>query len=124
MRCSLTCGPLLRRWVCSASNAASARLPPKSSHFAGTRTNLFSSGDRIPFIDPIRAEIIRDVEHLHVGESEGAQGVVGGLDIGTMTPWATAAIQNDELVSRQGFYSLSEELQSCVARRRADVFGA
>src|ERR1035437_3184901 len=61
---------------------------------------LFSPGDRITLIHPVRAEIVGDVQHLDVGKSQRAQGIVGGLHVGTMAPRATAAVENDQLRSR------------------------
>jgi len=61
--------------------------------------SLLSLGNWIALIHPICAEIVSDVEHLDVGEAHGAQRVVGRLDVRTMAPGATTAIDHDELLS-------------------------
>ena len=60
---------------------------------------LLSLGNWIAPIHPICTEIVRDIEHLYVGEAHGAQRVVGRLDVRTMAPGATTAIDHDELLS-------------------------
>src|SRR5450631_3847918 len=77
--------------------------------------------DRVALVHPTRAEIVGDVEHLHVGESHGVQSIVGGFHIRTMAPGAAAAIQNDELGSRQRFHALAELLQSGLTRGGTDI---
>src|ERR1035438_3635717 len=84
--------------------------------------NSVSLGHRVPLVYPVRAEIVGDVEHLHVGESHGVQSVVGGFHVGTMAPGAAAAIQNDELGSRQRFHALAELLQSGLTPCGTDIF--
>jgi hypothetical protein len=49
------------------------------------------------------------------------QGVVCGLDVGTMTPRATSTIDKDELVSRQRLDALAQLLHSGVTGGGADV---
>src|SRR5450755_355073 len=83
---------------------------------------LFSLRDGIAFVDPVCAEIVGNVEHLHVGEAHGLQCIVGGLHVGTMAPGAAAAIQNDKLSARQGLYALAELLYAALGRRWANVF--
>src|SRR5450631_1189117 len=83
---------------------------------------LFSLRDGIAFVDPVCAEIVGNVEHLHVGEAHGLQGVICGLHVGAMAPGAAPAIQNDELSARQGLYALAELMYAALGRRGANVF--
>src|SRR5438477_1445595 len=84
--------------------------------------SLVSLANRIALVDPIRPKIVRNKEDFHVGEAHGAQRIVGGLDIGAVAPRATPAIQNDELVLRQGFHPLPQGLQTCLTGGWANVF--
>lgn len=61
--------------------------------------SLLSLGNWIALIHPICAEIVSDVKHLDVGEAHRAQRIVGRLDVRTMAPGATTAIDHDELLS-------------------------
>lgn len=83
-----------------------------------------SLGGGIALVHPVRAEVVGDVEHLDVGETHRAQGIVGRLDVRAMTPRATAAINNDELVSRQRLGTLAQRLQAAFAGGRPDVFSS
>jgi hypothetical protein len=49
--------------------------------------------------------------------------VVGRLDGRTMAPWATSAIDNDELASGQSLHTFTQLLYTDLARSRADVLG-
>src|SRR3974390_3826745 len=77
---------------------------------------LFSLGDRVALIDPVRAKIVGNIKDFCVRESHGMQGVVGRLHVGTVRPGTAAAIEDDELGSREGLDSLAALLQSRLAR--------
>ena len=61
--------------------------------------SLLSLGNCIALIYPIGAEIVSHVKHLDVGEAHRAQRIVGRLDVRTMAPGATTAIDHDELLA-------------------------
>jgi hypothetical protein len=48
----------------------------------------------IAFVHPIVAEVVGDVENLHIDEAALAQLIKGRPDIGTTIPWTTAAVEN------------------------------
>src|SRR6266536_267869 len=100
-----------------ANSPASVKTIAAIGHFIviAERSDLLSPRDRIPLVDPICAEIVRDIKHLHIGKSQGAQGIVSGLHVWTMAPRAAAAVQNNELRARQGLYALPKLLQSCFS---------
>lgn len=83
-----------------------------------------SLGGGIALVHPIRAEVVGDVEHLDVGETHRAQGIVGRLDVRTVAPGATTAIDHDELVPGQGRNPLAQLLQAAFAGGRPDVFSS
>src|SRR5579884_4045610 len=58
-------------------------------------------GCGIPFVHPVGAEIVGDVEHPHVGVSEVPQLLIGGVNVGTTVPWAAAAIHHNQGVFGQ-----------------------
>src|SRR5215469_4562 len=53
--------------------------------------------NRIAFLHPVGAEILRDIKHLELGEAEIGQRAPGGGDVGAMVPGAAAAIDDDLL---------------------------
>src|SRR5579864_3572125 len=61
---------------------------------------LVPFGNRITFFDPVRPEVVCNIENLHVGEAHCAHRVIGRLDVRTMAPGTTSAIKNDESVAR------------------------
>jgi hypothetical protein len=85
---------------------------------------LLSLGDWITFAHPICAEILRDVEHLHVGEAHRVQSVVSGFDVWTMAPGTTAAINEDECFSRKRLNARAQLLKAGLTGSGADVLGA
>src|SRR5579871_486895 len=82
--------------------------------------HLFSFGYRVAFVDPIGAEVVVDVEGLHVGEAHGVEGVVGRLHVGAVGPGAASAVDDDEFVARQGFEAGAETLKRGCIRGRAE----
>ena len=86
--------------------------------------SLFSFGDGVAFVDPIGAEVVGDVEGLHVGEAHGTKGVVSGLHVGTVSPGTASAVDHDELVAREGLDAGAETLKRGRVGSRADVIGA
>src|SRR5579872_5703490 len=101
--------------LASLAGQPRAAVPTKS---------LVAFRDGITFVDPVRAEIIGDIEGFHVGESHGLQGVVGGLHVGAVGPGAASAIEDDESLSRQGLDVGAEALQAGRIRCGSNVFGA
>ena len=55
----------------------------------------------VPFADPVISEIVRQVESLHIREAEIVQPLECGADIRAVTPWAAAAIENNQLAFLQ-----------------------
>lgn len=84
----------------------------------------FSPGSWIAFIHPVRAEIVRDVKHPDIAETHRTQCIVGRLDVRTMAPRTTSAINNDEFVSRERFNALAQLLDTARTGGRSDVFRA
>jgi len=64
--------------------------------------SLLSLGNWIAPTHPIGTEVVRDIKHLDVGESHSLQRVGGGLDVRAVVPRATAAVDDDELLSGSG----------------------
>src|ERR1039458_7854110 len=113
---------VFRKWSAIAKAIA---VPKTSSFFDRPSTPvLISLGNRVALIHPVRAEIVGDIEHLHVGKTQRAQGVVGRLDGRAMAPWATSAIDHDELSFGQSLHPLPQLLQPVLVGSRADVLGA
>ena len=75
-------------------------FPQMSQVHERSQTSV-SLGRGIALVHPVRAKIVSDVEHLNVRETHRAQCIVGRLDVRAVAPRATAAINNDELVSGQ-----------------------
>lgn len=90
----------------------------------GRAQKLFSPRGGVAVIHPIRAEIVSNVENLDIGESHGAQCVIGRLDRRAVAPRAASAVQNDELRPRQGRDALPQLLQPRFTRSRANVLRA
>lgn len=86
-------------------------------------TILFAFGYRVAFLDPVCAEIVRDIKGFHVGEAHGVERVVGGFHVGAVGPGAAATVEDDEFVAWEGFDSRSEALQGRGIGGGADVFG-
>src|SRR5208337_5665301 len=84
---------------------------------------LFSLGDWIALLHPVRAKIFRNIEHFHVGKTQRSQCIIGWLDVRTMAPWATSAIDDDELLSGQRLHTLTQLLYAAFVGSRADVLG-
>jgi hypothetical protein len=76
---------------------------------------LLSLGNWIAFLDPVHPEIARNIEYLHIGKAHCVQRVVGRLDVRTMVPRATSAIDNDELVSGQSLHTFTQLLYAALA---------
>src|SRR3954466_4099073 len=76
--------------------------------FFASEQDLFSLRSGISLVHPVCAEVVSNVEHLHVRESQRMQGVIGRFNVRTMPPGAASAVQNDELVSRQGADALAK----------------
>src|SRR5438067_7395105 len=79
---------------------APARLPRRSSVL--WRTDLSISFRRgISLVDPIAAEVLGDIKDLYVAKAHFVEGIISRFYIGTVVPWATSAIENDELRAAQ-----------------------
>jgi hypothetical protein len=75
-----------------------------------------------PSIDPVQAEIVRNVQNLQLGESHAVKGIVSRPKGRAMVPGAAPAIEYDEFVARQRFHPLAEFLQLVRLGSRANVF--
>src|SRR5689334_10659756 len=95
----------------------SARLRARES---GT-SNLLPLGHGISLVHPVRSEVVGDVKHLHMAEPLGAQSLIRGLHVGTMSPRTTTAVQNDKFIFWQRRYPFPKQLQTCLVGARADV---
>src|SRR4051812_13396974 len=51
--------------------------------------------DGVTLVNPIRFEVVSDVESLHAREAHLLQGIEGGLDVGASVPRTAAAIDDD-----------------------------
>src|SRR3954471_24492321 len=51
--------------------------------------------DGVTLVNPIRFEVVSDIERLHVREAHLLQGIEGGLDVGASVPRTAAAIDDD-----------------------------
>src|ERR1700739_1607972 len=67
----------------------------RQNPLGGRTQKLFSSRGWVAFIDPVRTEIVGNVENLHVGEARRLQGIEGGLHVRAMIPRAATAVEND-----------------------------
>src|ERR1039458_9862086 len=92
---------------------ASPREPP-----------LAAALNRVPLVNPIRSEVAGDIESLHVGESQIAQQLERGSDVGAAAPWATAAIEHDEGLPGERRHPVLQLLQARGLRPGPGVFGS
>src|SRR5215472_11131169 len=83
--------------------------------------DLIALRHRVAFIHPVSAEVVSDIQDLHVGKTHGCEDVIRWFDVGTMAPGATPAIDDDELFARQGLYSLAQLLLTGCTGSGADV---
>src|SRR5579864_5392575 len=100
-----------------------ARRPPCRSAASSSREtpSLIALRNGIAFFDPVSAEIIGDVQRLHVGEAQRTQRIIRRLNVWAMAPGATSTIDNNEPVPRQGFDAFAQSLETVLSRSRADV---
>src|SRR5690348_1145991 len=75
------------------------------------RDILFAFGYGVAFVDPVSAEIVRDLQGLYLCETHGVEQVVGGLHVGAVGPGAAAAVEDYELVTRERLDASAEPLQ-------------
>src|SRR5208337_4345951 len=60
--------------------------------------------------DPIRSEIVWNVESLHIREAEIEQLLKRGAEVWTAIPRAASAVDDDRFVFRQRGHSLTKQL--------------
>src|SRR5215831_15222725 len=78
-------------------------------------SRLFTLGHRIALVDPVRAEVASHVHHLEVGVAERVQQLIGGMDVGALTPGAASTVENNRCVLGQRLHALTKLLLSSIA---------
>ena len=84
--------------LCTSEPRAERRAGEQktSTQAHNTSVRLMAFFNAIAFVHPIVAEVVGDVENLHIDEAALAQLIKGRPDIGTTIPWTTAAVENDK----------------------------
>lgn len=102
-----------RRGILLAFEESSASCP------ASLLASLFN---RISLVGPIRAEIVGQIEDLHVGKAHLMQFCECGPEIRTANPGAAPAIEHNQLLPRERAHAVLQLLESSWLRTLAHVF--
>ncbi len=108
---------LSRRWQFAA--ARFSIHPIKTRQEGELLCTLFN---RITSIHPVRPQIVGNVEHFQLCETQVMQGFVSRLYVGTTPPGAASTIDNDESASGEPFHSLAQLLHHRFVGGRTIVF--
>lgn len=112
---------LVRKSHVNVSKFRPAVIVPTVRNRVGREALLtFLNGKSL--IHPVLAEIVRDVEHLQLGEAHAMEGLVSRLYSRAMGPRAAATIENDESPVGERFHALSQLLDYFFPGGRANVF--
>lgn len=76
----------------------------------------------IAFTDPIGAEVVWEVEHLHFGKAHLAQFCECGSEVWAAIQGAATAIEHNELLARERIYAILELLDAGRLRGWSYVF--
>src|ERR1700739_4470101 len=98
-------------WLAKNSRTKPAKVARRNPRISKLLELLFAFCEGQTGIDPIGAEIIGDVDDLHVGKSHGMELVIGRLGVRAFVPRAATAIDDDELLVLQGRNPLPQQFQ-------------
>src|SRR5579863_8900994 len=108
--------------MATAARALVFTASPQNDFWVSKRVRaLFSLGHGITLVDPVSAEVVRNVEQLDIAESQGTQFFVCGINVWTFAPRTAPAVNNDGLRARQTLNPLAKTLNTFRLRRRAGV---
>ena len=108
---------LSRRWQFAASRFSIH--PIKTRQEGELLCTLFN---RITSIHPVHAQIIGNVKHFQLCETQVMQGLVSRLYVRATAPGAAPTINNDEPASREPFHTLAQLIHHCFLGGRTIVF--
>lgn len=94
--------------TCLLRGGARDQSPDLTRQQENQTTESVSGDEWIALIPPVSRDIVCDVEGFEVGEAEGAEGIVGGLEVGAVVPGAAAAVDNDEFVARKRLHAIAQ----------------